>query len=74
MVFTRWARKELQPGDLSTLSELAKGSSWGEPSPARIQRLNCRGFVIMKANEKPSVTLKGRAALWVRRRSRYAAS
>jgi hypothetical protein len=74
MVFSRWARKELQPGDLSTLSELSKGSGWGEPDPARIQRLNCRGFVIKKANDKLSVTLKGRAALWVRRRSRYAES
>jgi hypothetical protein len=74
MVFSRWARKELQPGDLSTLSELAKGGGWGEPNPARIQRLNCRGFVVKKTNEKLSVTLKGRAALWVRRRSRYAGS
>jgi hypothetical protein len=72
MVFARWARKELQPGDLGTLSELAKGSGWGE-SPTRIQRLSCRGFVIKNANDKLSVTLKGRAALWVRRRSRYAA-
>jgi hypothetical protein len=67
MVLSRWARKELQPGDLSTLSELAKGGGWGDPNPARIQRLSCRGFVTKKANDKLSVTFKGHAALLVRR-------
>jgi hypothetical protein len=43
-MFTRWARKELQRGDLSTLSELAEGSGWGDPNPARLERLSFRGF------------------------------
>jgi hypothetical protein len=67
MLFTWWARKDLQRGDLSILSELAKGGAWGEPNPARIERLDQRGFVAKKENDKLAVTLKGRAALWVRR-------
>jgi hypothetical protein len=68
MKFSDWARKELERGDLSTLSELAKG--WGDPNPAQIERLNRRGFVAKKENQKLQVTLKGRLALWVRRHSR----
>jgi len=68
MMFSQWARKELQRGDLSALSEVAKRR--GQPDPDRIQRLNFRGFVVVKkANDRLTVTLKGRAALWVRRRS-----
>jgi hypothetical protein len=69
MLFNRWARKELERGDLGTLSELSSGGLWGEPNPGRMERLNRRGFVVRKANDKPSVTLKGRIALWIRRRS-----
>ena len=68
MKFSDWARKELERGDLSTLSELAKG--WGDPNPGRVERLNRRGFVAKKENQKLQVTLKGRLALWVRRHSR----
>jgi hypothetical protein len=60
--------EELERGDLSTLSELAKG--WGDPNPGRVERLNRRGFVAKKENQKLQVTLKGRLALWVRRHSR----
>jgi hypothetical protein len=70
MKFSDWARKELERGDLSTLSELAKGTAWGDPNPGRIERLNHRGFVAKKENQKLQVTLKGRLALWVRRHSR----
>jgi hypothetical protein len=69
-MFSRWARKGLHRGDLSTLSELAEGSGWGDPNPARLERLSFRGFVVKKSNDRLSVTLKGRAALWVRRHSR----
>jgi hypothetical protein len=70
MLFSQWARKELQRGDLSTLSELAKGSGWDTPNPDRIQRLDVRGFVAKKANNNLAVTIKGHAALWVRWLSR----
>jgi hypothetical protein len=35
MSLSRWVRKELQPGDLSMLAELANGSTWGQPDPER---------------------------------------
>jgi hypothetical protein len=70
MLLNRWARKELRRGDLGTLAELANGRGWGDPNPDRIERLSGRGFVAKKTNEKLAVTLKGRAALWVRRHSR----
>jgi hypothetical protein len=63
-MFSQWARKELERGDLNVLSELAKG--WNTPSPGRLARLDRRGFVTRRENEKMSVTLKGRLALWVR--------
>jgi hypothetical protein len=69
MKLSGWARKELERGDLSTLSELKKGTAWGT-NPGRIERLNRRGFIAKKENEKLRVTLKGRLALWVRRHSR----
>jgi hypothetical protein len=70
MLFTWWARKDLQRGDLSILSEVAKSGAWGAPNPARIERLDRRGFVAKKENDKLAVTLKGRAALWVRRHAK----
>jgi hypothetical protein len=70
MLCNRWARKELERGDLSLLSELARDDVWGNPNPSRIERLNHRGFVAKKANDELSVTLKGHIALWVRRHSR----
>ena len=66
-MFSQWARKELERGDLNVVSELAKG--WNTPSPGRLARLGHRGFVIRRENEKLSVSLKGRLALWVRRLS-----
>jgi hypothetical protein len=70
MLFNQWARKELERGDLGTLSEVAKGRLLGSPNPDRIARLNRRGFVVKNSNDRLSVTLKGRVALWVRRHSR----
>jgi hypothetical protein len=70
MLFSQWARKDLERGDLAKLAELAGGRLWGDPHPDRIERLNRRGFVVKNANDKLSVTLKGRIALWVRHHSR----
>jgi hypothetical protein len=70
MVLSSWARRDLKRGDLSTLSELAKGTEWGMPDSDRIERLDRRGFIAKRANDKLAVTLKGRTALWVRRLSR----
>jgi hypothetical protein len=70
MMLSWWARKDLQRGDLSTLSELAKRTEWGRPDPDRIERLDRRGFLAKRANDKLAVTLKGHTALWVRRLSR----
>jgi Mn-dependent DtxR family transcriptional regulator len=49
---------------------LTKGTAWVDRNPERIERLNRRGFVAKKENQKLQVTLKGRLALWVRRHSR----
>jgi hypothetical protein len=64
MMLSWWARKDLQRG------ELAKRTEWGRPDPDRIERLDRRGFLAKRANDKLAVTLKGHAALWVRRLSR----
>ena len=64
-----WSRKKLHQGDLSELSDLAKNHSV-QPDPDRTKRLTYRGFLAKKSNDTFKVTLKGRAALWVRRRSR----
>jgi hypothetical protein len=65
----QWARKGLQNGDLSALSELTANARWHDPNPARIERLSVRGFVTKRADEKLQVTAKGRAALLLRRLS-----
>jgi hypothetical protein len=70
MVLRWWARKDLRRGDLTTLSEVAKGTTWGKPDPDRLERLDRRGFLAKRANDELAVTLKGRTALWVRRLSR----
>jgi hypothetical protein len=69
MMFSWWARKDLHRGDLSTLSELAKGTDWGMPDPDRIDRLDRRGFVAKTADDRVAVTLKDHTALWLRRLS-----
>jgi hypothetical protein len=70
MMLSWWARKGLQRGDLSTLSELAKRAEWGRPDPDRIERLARRGFIAKRANDNLAVTVKGHTALWLRRCSR----
>lgn len=61
----RWATKNLRPGDLTALAEIAR-ARYADTQAERIERLNRRRFVKKKA-EKPVVTLLGRAALWVRK-------
>jgi hypothetical protein len=65
MFLRQWARKELQPGDMSALEQLRR--QWNDPSPARAERLLRRGFVTRRGG-KLQVTVKGRAALWLRGR------
>jgi hypothetical protein len=70
MFLNQWARKGLRNGDLSALSELTDNTRWSDPNPARIERLNARGFVKRRTDEKLRVTAKGCAALLLRRLSR----
>jgi hypothetical protein len=65
MFWRQWARKDLRPGDMSALQELGKG--WGDPRPARLQRLRRRGFIKTREDE-PRLTMKGRVALLLGRR------
>jgi hypothetical protein len=70
MTLRRWARKELESGDLSALSEITDSGRWEDPSAARVERLKQRGFITGRADQRVHVTLKGRAALIFGRRSR----
>jgi hypothetical protein len=63
MIGSRWARKGLQHGDLTALSELSDHARWNDPNPARVERLTRRGFVAKRTDNKLRVTVKGRAAL-----------
>jgi hypothetical protein len=69
MVFARWARKELQPGDLSTLSELAKGSGWGDSNSASQLSRVCHKESKRQAERDPKGPrgLVGQAPFTVRR-------
>jgi hypothetical protein len=64
MFLRRWARKDLRPGDLTALRELTWDDRWGDPNPARLRRLDKRGFI-----KGLRVTMKGRVALLLGRRS-----
>jgi hypothetical protein len=64
----QWARKDLQRGDLSALLELTSENRWNDPSPACLQRLNNRGFIKKREDDKLRVTMKGRTALLLGRR------
>jgi hypothetical protein len=68
MFWFQWARKELQRGDLTALLELSNDGRWGNPNPARVERLSKRGFVEKREDERLRVTMKGRAALLLGRR------
>jgi hypothetical protein len=68
MFWFQWARKELQRGDLTALLELSNDGRWGNPNPARVERLSKRGFVEKRQDERLQVTMKGRAALLLGRR------
>jgi hypothetical protein len=66
----RWARKDLRPGDLTALRGLtARNGRWSGPYPDRLQRLRGRGFIEEHEGNKPPVTMKGRVALLLGRRS-----
>jgi hypothetical protein len=66
----RWAQKDLKIGDLTALGGLtARNSRWSGPYPDRLQRLRQRGFIEEHEGEKPRVTMKGRVALRLGRRS-----
>jgi len=68
MLWHQWARRDLQRGDLSALVELTSEGRWGDPNPARLQRLSERGFIKKREDDKLEVTMKGRAALLFGRR------
>jgi hypothetical protein len=66
----RWARKDLRPGDLTALRWLTtRDDRWIGPYPACLQRLRGRGFINEHEGDKPRVTMKGRMALLLGRRS-----
>ena len=68
MFWIQWARKELQRGDLTAQLEFSNDGRWGNPNPARVERLSKRGFVEKREDERLRVTMKGRAALLLGRR------
>jgi len=69
-MFIEWARRDLKRGDLSALSEVAKGYSSNHEAD-RIERLQRRGFIKVSPQDKLRPTFTGRAALWLRRHSRH---
>jgi hypothetical protein len=68
MFWRQWARRDLRRGDLDALLELTNGSRWGDPNPVRLRRLSRRGFIKTR-EDKPRLTMKGRVALLLGRRS-----
>jgi hypothetical protein len=62
----RWARKDLRLGDVSALLDLSRAGR--RPNPDCLQRLRRRGF-IGGDDADPRVTMKGRVALLLGRRS-----
>jgi hypothetical protein len=68
MFWRQWARKDLRPGDLSALLELRNDGRWNDPNLVRLQRLHRRGFIKTR-EDKPRLTMKGRVALLLGRRS-----
>jgi hypothetical protein len=68
MFWRRWTRKDLVAGDLSALRDLGRGGRWDNLNPNRLQRLRRRGF-IGGDDADPRVTMKGRVALLLGRRS-----
>lgn len=64
MALRHWARKQLQPGDLTVLKQIAK-REWVDPDAEQTARLRYRGFLRKRSNR---ATIKGRVALWARER------
>jgi hypothetical protein len=69
-ILNRWARKGLEHGDLGLLSEFARNDPWSQPDPDQVKRLKDRGLLANGTTGQPSVTLRGRIALSIRRYSR----
>ena len=69
MSVRRWVTKSLRPGDLTALAEISRGRS-NDPEANRIERLNRRGFVKRK-HDLFVATLRGRAALFLRRLTKH---
>lgn len=65
MVFKRWATRKLRSGDLTALNEIAVRGE--KPRDVCIQRLSERRFIAVRPGGKVAVTLRGRAALMIRR-------
>jgi hypothetical protein len=63
MIGNLWARKGLQRGDLTALSELSNNGRWDDPKAARVARLTHRGFVTKRPDNRLRITVRGRAAL-----------
>lgn len=64
----QWATRGLYRGDLMALFAIAGGSPTFDE--LRVQRLRERGFIVIKSDGRIRVTIRGRAALMIRRRSR----
>jgi len=57
----RWATKNLVPGDLTALRQIADGRDLDDPK--RVLRLRARRFVVEREEGRPAITLQGRVAL-----------
>ena len=60
----KWATRKLRPGDLTTLSAIARSSFI--TSPERIARLRRRHFVEQRRDGRLAITVPGRLALLVK--------
>jgi hypothetical protein len=65
MTIRRLATRSLRPGDLTALSQVARGSVVDESN--RLDRLRRRGFVAHRRGGRPKVTVPGLLALAVKR-------
>ena len=63
MRLRRWATRQLQHGDLTTLGHVAKGEHVHDAE--RLARLRQRSFIA--AREPPRITIVGRLALLIKR-------